>query len=90
MTNNDSSALLAHRPLILLACMLAMFMSAIEATIVGDIYNATERPKVKRRKGYKEKGVGCALNCGYCAVLVSWLVPVWATSPLSSPLLRRV
>ncbi|SQI39329.1 Multidrug-efflux transporter 3 [Serratia plymuthica] len=35
MTNNDSSAPLAHRPLILIACMLAMFMSAIEATIVA-------------------------------------------------------
>ncbi|MFV8904821.1 MDR family MFS transporter [Serratia fonticola] len=37
MTTNTSSstAQVAHRPLILLACMLAMFMSAIEATIVA-------------------------------------------------------
>ena len=35
MTNNDTSAPIAHRPLILIACMLAMFMSAIEATIVA-------------------------------------------------------
>lgn len=35
MTNNVSlRAPIAHRPLILIACMLAMFMSAIEATIV--------------------------------------------------------
>ncbi len=35
MTTNASSAPVAHRPLILIACMLAMFMSAIEATIVA-------------------------------------------------------
>ena len=35
MTNNVSPAPIAHRPLILIACMLAMFMSAIEATIVA-------------------------------------------------------
>ena len=35
MTHNTSPAPVAHRPLILLACMLAMFMSAIEATIVA-------------------------------------------------------
>ncbi|MGO4744958.1 MDR family MFS transporter [Serratia quinivorans] len=35
MTNNEASTPIAHRPLILIACMLAMFMSAIEATIVA-------------------------------------------------------
>lgn len=35
MTSNAVSAPIAHRPLILVACMLAMFMSAIEATIVA-------------------------------------------------------
>lgn len=35
MTNNTSLTPIAHRPLILIACMLAMFMSAIEATIVA-------------------------------------------------------
>lgn len=37
MTTNTSAstAQVAHRPLILIACMLAMFMSAIEATIVA-------------------------------------------------------
>lgn len=35
MTNNLSPTPIAHRPLILVACMLAMFMSAIEATIVA-------------------------------------------------------
>ncbi|HEJ9093590.1 MDR family MFS transporter [Serratia odorifera] len=35
MTNDDYSVPVAHRPLILIACMLAMFMSAIEATIVA-------------------------------------------------------
>ncbi|POW87170.1 MFS transporter [Serratia marcescens] len=35
MTNNVSPAPITHRPLILIACMLAMFMSAIEATIVA-------------------------------------------------------
>lgn len=35
MTTNASFEPVAHRPLILIACMLAMFMSAIEATIVA-------------------------------------------------------
>ncbi|MFI8416369.1 MDR family MFS transporter [Serratia sp. NPDC078593] len=35
MTNDTFSAPVAHRPLILIACMFAMFMSAIEATIVA-------------------------------------------------------
>ncbi|WP_431222487.1 hypothetical protein ACQ86O_19545 [Serratia sp. L9] len=35
MTSNAADAPVAHRPLILIACMLAMFMSAIEATIVA-------------------------------------------------------
>ena len=35
MTNDLFATRVAHRPLILIACMLAMFMSAIEATIVA-------------------------------------------------------
>ncbi|WON78916.1 MDR family MFS transporter [Serratia sp. UGAL515B_01] len=35
MTDNVSYAPVPHRPLILTACMLAMFMSAVEATIVA-------------------------------------------------------